>query len=112
MLELVWNDLGIVALLAASISAVSMTITMANISNGFRAWVKARSKFFGELFSCPYCTSHWLSFGAIAIYQPRPVSSQLWPVDLLVSVFIAVTLSAFCSGLIFKALSELPHEDE
>jgi len=94
-----------VVLLALAVSTVSMTATKAKISKPLRERIARRSKWFGELTSCPYCFSHWASIAAVAVVQPRPVSIGFWPVDLAISALAIVALSAFSCGLIFKAIA-------
>lgn len=92
-----------IAALALSISAVSFTIARTKVSEPFRVWMKRKSSWFGNLFNCPYCVSHWLSFGAVAIYQPR-VIEKYYPLDLLVTAFVIVALSAWSVGIISRAI--------
>lgn len=33
-----------------------------SIFEGFREWIKTKSKFFGDLISCTLCTSTWVGF--------------------------------------------------
>jgi uncharacterized protein DUF1360 len=59
------------AALSLATGAAAFTITRTKISEPFREAVKQRSPWFGNLVSCPYCTSHWLSAAAIALMQPQ-----------------------------------------
>jgi len=90
---------------ALAVATVSMTATKAKISKPFRTWVTPRSKWFGELFSCPYCFSHYASVVAVAVVRPRPVYTGFWLVDLGISALAIVALSAFACGLIYKSIA-------
>jgi hypothetical protein len=92
-----------VAVLALAATAVSLTITRATIFAAFRAWVVSRSAWLGKLVSCPYCTSHWVAFALVGAY--RPVLVPCWlPLDLAVSAFAMVTLSAAFGGTVLLLL--------
>lgn len=92
--------------LALAIATVSMTISKTYIFRALRDFLEERSEWLEKLFSCPYCLSHWLSFAAVALYQPRPIESGFLIVDLAVSAFAVVCLSAWFGGLIFRAFRE------
>ncbi len=80
--------------LALATSAISVTITRSGVFAKQRSWLLEKNLWLGRLVSCPYCLSHWVSAVLVGMYQPVVVS--LWiGVDLLVSVFIVVALSAF-----------------
>lgn len=123
-----------VVLISLAVSAVSMTLTMAKISQPFREWLdrvvnrwasttrsgdvladlpphdqwprRARAlEWFAELMSCPYCFSHWLAFAVVVVYQPRPVMSWFWFGDMTISLFLIVALASYGTGLIMRAFS-------
>ncbi len=87
--------------LASAVSAISVTLTKSQLFASMRTWVRSQSRWLGKLASCHYCMSHWVSFVMVAIYQPVVVA-KWWPIDLLVSAFILVAISAIISGLITK----------
>lgn len=90
-----------VAVLALATAAISLTITKGRIFTSAREWIAGRNKWLGELMSCPYCTSHWVAIVLVAIY--RPVIIQQWfLIDLLVSVFAMVAMSAVICGVVIK----------
>lgn len=90
--------------LAVAVAAASFTIARTKVTAPFRAAVLKRSKWFGALVSCPYCVSHWLAAGAVAIYRPRPV--ELWtPVDVAVAWIFTVAVSAAVVGVIGQAIA-------
>ena len=100
-------------IISLAVSAISMTLTKAMIFKGFRDWLKDHNDWLGELFSCPYCTSHWVSFGFVVIYGPLPLASKFidWSfqpvIDFIVTVFATVTIAAFASGLIYRAFEPM-----
>jgi hypothetical protein len=90
-----------VAVLALATAAISVTTSKARVFASARRWIASRSDWFGDLVSCTYCTSHWVAIAFVAIY--RPVIVHQWIViDLIVSVFTTVALSAIISGAIIK----------
>lgn len=101
-----FEQLATAAVLALGIAAVAMTVTMAGIFEPLRDRIEARSEWWGELFTCPYCFSHWLAFGVVAVFQPRPLVSPWWWVDMVASAFVLVTLASVGCGLIKKSFAE------
>lgn len=97
--------------LVLATSAISLTITKGSIFENLREQVIERSQWFGKLVSCPYCTSHWVSFILVAIYQPRLVSSW-WPFDLLVSAFAIVALAAPVSWVVYHSFTGMAKTNE
>jgi len=90
-----------VAVLALATAAISVTTSKARVFASTRRWIASRSDWFGDLVTCTYCTSHWMAIAFIAIY--RPVIFHQWMViDLIVSMFTTVALSAIISGVIIK----------
>lgn len=55
--------------IALAVAAMSYTIAKTKVSAPFRAWVKSKSEWAGGLVSCPYCTSHWLTLGAMLTFR-------------------------------------------
>lgn len=64
--------------------------------------VKA-SKWLSTLVACPYCLSHWMTWGAVAIYQPRLVHAWL-PLDLFTSSWPIIAGAMLTAGLLAKAM--------
>lgn len=89
--------------LAMAIGAVAFTVARTKVAESLRRAVKQRSEWFGTLVSCPYCLSHWLSFGAVLIYRPRLVR-LIWPLDLLVSAMAIVAVATFVIGLLARSM--------
>lgn len=91
--------------LSLAVATVSMTITKAKVSKPLRESIAARSKWLGELFSCPYCFSHWVSFAAVAAVRPVLTDSGLYGLDLFVSALAVIALAAFASGWIYRSIA-------
>jgi len=90
--------------LGAAVAAVAYTLARTKVSEPWRKWIKAKNEWLGNLFGCPYCLSHWLSFGAVGIYQIRLVE-QFYPLDLLVTAMAMVAYAAVIIGTIQVALT-------
>jgi hypothetical protein len=102
------------AVLAFSIAAVSFTVTRTVVFESFRNWVGGAATdetghkvvydrpFLFKLCSCPYCLSHYLSFGAVIIYRPRLVH-LFYPLDLLVTAFAMIAFTMLVVGLMTRA---------
>jgi hypothetical protein len=95
-------------ILAVAVAAVSMTVARAKVSKGFRDWVASKSTWLGDLFNCPYCISHWITFAAVAWYRPRVVTSGFILFDWIVSVFLIVAMASLVSGVI--RLASFPND--
>jgi hypothetical protein len=93
-------------ILASSVAAVSFTITMTKVTAPLRVKIMLRSQWFGNLFSCPYCFSHWLSFGAVAVYR-LTIIDKVPVMDYVVTAMSMVALSALFLGVIGWAIKTL-----
>jgi hypothetical protein len=100
----------LVVFLSLAVSTLSMTITKAKVSKPTRDAIAKRSTWLGELVNCPYCMSHWLAFGIVAIYRPVVVDSGLYVLDIFVSALVIIALASFSAGLIYRAIGAMmPH---
>ena len=100
-----YEELIKIVVLAFVVSPISLTVTKTEVFKPFRGWMKTHSKFFGKLFSCPYCFSHWTSFAVVGVFRPVPISCGFFfLIDLAVSAFIMVGLATLLSACIFKAV--------
>ena len=97
----------LVAYLSLAVAAISMTTSKAEIFRTARIWIDDRSEWLGELVRCPYCTSHWLAFGAVLIYEPALVNSGFHLLDLFLAAMTIVALSTMICGLMFTALLQI-----
>jgi hypothetical protein len=93
------------AVLAMVVSGTSFTVTGMEIFEPLRRFLTGRSTWLGQLISCFYCTSHWITFGLVALCRPALVSTGLAIVDLAISAFFVIQLATFLSALLFKAFS-------
>lgn len=93
-----------IAYLALAIAAISITTAKMAIFRPLRLWIHDHNEWLGELVMCPYCTAHWLAFGAVAIYQPRLVHSGLALLDYFVAAMMIVALAAALQGVIWASL--------
>ncbi len=104
-----------IVVIALATAAISITISKGRIFAPVRGWVASKNHWFGELLSCFYCTSHWLAFIFVMIYQPLLVH-KLFVLDLFVSMFVVVAISAVICGVIIRLTSnqevEKPDESE
>jgi len=91
-----------VVVMALAIGTVSMTITKANVFEWLRSWLEDRNDFLADLFSCPYCMSHWIALGVMFMYQPLLIDTgSRWP-DLMISWFALVALGSLAAGAILR----------
>lgn len=98
-----------IILLAAAVSAVSVTITMASIFDVPRERLKAKSEFWGKLFSCPYCLSHWLAVVGIIFFRPVPIETGWWiGFDYVASWAMLIAFAALFTGKIKVSIFDAP----
>lgn len=97
------TDLQQIAVLALATSAISITVARGGVFSSQRKWLLKHHNWLGRLASCPYCMSHWVAGVLVAIYQPVVVAVWL-PLDLIISLFIMVALSAVVTGIITRLI--------
>jgi len=100
MKEVIW--------LSVVTAAISTTITETRLFLPLRKWVRLKSDFLGDLFSCGYCLGFWIAFGLVAVYQPR-LFNVWWLLDYFVTALAIAWLSAFQWGLmcwLFKTIGK------
>lgn len=106
------NPLIIWGMTTLAVTAVSYTITRASIFENFRQFVEDRSEKLGELFRCPYCLSHWVTFGAaIALGGTPAVDTGNWVVGLGITVFAVICLVSLLHALMLRAYRPLAEEE-
>lgn len=93
-----------IAYLALPVAAISLTISKADVFLPLRSWIYDRNEWLGELVRCPYCVAHWLSFGAVAIYQPRLVHSSFALLDYFASAMALVAIATIVMGLAWASI--------
>lgn len=89
--------------ISLAVGVVSTTTAKAKIFRSIRTSIRGLWDFLGDLVSCPYCTCHWLSIFIILVYQPI-IIEKYFLLDLLISIFATIGLSALTSGLIMKLI--------
>ncbi len=89
-------------LLGVCCGTISYTLTKGSIFGPLREWMIMRSLWFGKLFTCPYCMSHWAALGAMLVYHPRMIVSNFLTADYLATGFALTGLSALFVATIFK----------
>lgn len=102
MLELTITILLQLLGLGLAVGALSWTLTKAKVFEWLRQWIANRNKWLGDLAKCPYCASHWLGAGAVIYYHPILMRSDVYVLDLVVSIFIVVAFASFTGGLIYR----------
>lgn len=76
----------------------SLTITRSKLFKPLRKFVKKRSPWLNELFTCPYCMSHWVAAGFTA---------WLWPGTLKLAVLewlVTVAIAAPTAAIVFESI--------
>lgn len=110
-----WHDVGQIVIMSIVTATVSYTIAKAVIFEDFRHFLHAEAQvsvmgdFFHELFTCPYCLSHWIALILVAVYQPRIIDSGFGPLDFAMSIFVIVTLSTIIGGYLWRAYKPNDH---
>jgi hypothetical protein len=100
----------VAAVLALATGAGAWTATKTKVSAFIRVALAKRAKKGGlwqwafDLSTCPYCTSHWLAFGAVAIWRPWIISGWL-PLRFLVTSLAIVAGASLVVLVIRKALA-------
>lgn len=92
--------------LAMGVSVVSMAVTLSEIFKPMRQFIGKRSRWFGKLFSCPYCFSHWVSLGAVLVSDFRLPFWGYWPSTVLTTFALIVCCAPF-SWVLFRSYSDM-----
>lgn len=105
-----------VAVIGLAMGCVSLTLTKAQVFKGMRDWIASKSAFLGKLFQCPFCMSFWVNFAPVLYYKPRVIQSEFAWVDITLSYFVVVIVSALGAAIIFRSYAPMmappPDEDE
>ena len=97
--------------IALAVGSMGYISAYAKISRPFRDWLDRKSKnsklfdWFADLFGCPFCVGHWITFGLVAIYQPWLVDAWL-PIDFIVTSEAIVAVAMVPLYVIRKALGK------
>lgn len=92
-------------LISLAISAISYTISRTEIFKPIRKLICSRLNWLGKLISCPYCLSHWVSFGMI-FYFYKTISFEVF-----ILTFAMVALSAIWTGMISRSFDFMVSDD-
>lgn len=77
---------------ALAVAAVSLTVTKSSIFQPLRdRWEGI--PFLGKLVQCPYCFSHWVAMGLVALHVTDPM-------EWFILSFAVIGLTAIISGVI------------
>lgn len=98
-----YHQLGALAFIALAVASVSMTITKAKVFAPLREWVMDLNEWLGDLFSCPYCMSHWVALGAMLVFKPFVLYTEHPAADWTATWFALVTISSVFGGWIYRA---------
>ncbi len=79
--------------LVFAVATVAYTVTSTRIFRAPRSWIvrqswdaeRGENGYLGELVSCPYCFSHWVSFVLAGVYGLNLVHSGIGILDWFVS---------------------------
>jgi hypothetical protein len=103
--------------LSIAVSVMSLTVTKTKVFKSLRLWVKNKSEFFGELFTCPYCFSFYPSLFLVFFYFSRlqvtygpsftVYGSNYYPFDFVLVWFCMVCIASFITGFIYRSISQI-----
>jgi len=96
-----------VLVLALVVSTMSVTMGKARVFRGLRATAAGWGDWWGALFHCPYCLSHWIALALVLVYRPRVIDGPMPVLDEIVSLFVIVALASVWSRLVCDALSSM-----
>lgn len=103
-----FENLPVIIPLCIAVAAMAVTITKGKIFLKQRIWLRLRSPWIGKLFSCPYCLCHWLIAVTMIWYHPILTNLGYVWVDLVITGFCLIGISALYIGLIVKLFSFKP----
>jgi len=90
-------------LLSIITASISFFIAHSQLLEDLREWIQERSKFFGDLFSCCYCLSHWVAVIMVIIFSVRLFDCGWVGIDIVLTI-LAV---AWFAGLQSMAMIRL-----
>ncbi len=92
----------LIVYLGFATSALSVTLTKADIAKPLRDWVAKR---LGPetLLSCPFCTGWWVAMPLTLIYQPTMTDKHVL-IELFVSLVAVIGVAAVISGIIIQTI--------
>lgn len=88
-------------ILGLASATVSVTVAQSRVFLPLRTFIKGKSEWLGELFSCPYCMGHWVSAVLVSGGLTHP-AWQSWVIS-----WLAVTaISSLIAGAIGRLYGE------
>ena len=84
--------------LALATAAISLTISKTRAFATVREAIMARNDWLGHFVGCPYCVSHWVSFGFVVFYR------DALPVGPITALFAIVGASALVCGVLMNLI--------
>jgi hypothetical protein len=112
---LLLSDVEKVALESLATGSIAMTLARSRMFREVRWWIHRHwGDMAFDLSKCPWCLSHWLAFGLVALWQPIRATNW-WVVDWIVNSFVVVALApiaAFFIHRVYGALPPVPTEAE
>ena len=103
------TDIGKWLLAILLVEAVTEIIVASKIMFGFRAGIANLSGFLGELFTCGYCLSVWVSMCGLPYFLPGNITG-IMPVDYFIKGIALHRLSNICHG-IWKRVNDRPPQE-
>ena len=93
-----------------AVESVTEIIVASNIMFGFRSLVNKISSFFGELVTCGYCLSVWIS-ASIAFVMPGNICANTLLgiiVDFIIKTMVLHRMSNAFHGLVYIIINRPP----
>jgi len=97
---------------AFAVASISLTVTRSKIFERPRVRIQEKFKWVGELISCPYCFSHWVSLILVIMYRPSFLPHVWMPLDITITAFIIVGMGAIIIGVVSRILFRDPTQEE
>jgi hypothetical protein len=88
-----------IILLSLAIASISLTTAQSKVFTSTRQWIIKRNKWFGELVSCSYCTSHWLAIAGVFGCNIYCALTYRW-LESIIYIFVVVSVSNMFMGLL------------
>lgn len=93
--------------LALAVSSITLTFTRAKLFTRLRLFATWLHPTVGELASCPYCFSHYVTALVAFLYEPTLLASKYHALDVVFTAFAIVTLANWFNGLLYAAVSSI-----
>lgn len=98
----------LLVLIGGASGNIALFLTKSALLNAFHNRLEAFSPKLEELFSCPWCLSHWVGAAFMLIYRPDTViHSAQWylrPADYLVTLMVIVLVAVLVARMVYGAV--------